>query len=233
MRIVIVEDEPVAARQLAKMIGGLLPDGVVALAPSVEAGADALREGADLLFLDLNLAGEDGFALLRRFVGEPFETIVTTAYPERAVEAFELGVRDYLVKPFSKERLAQALARVPSSGDRESPPLAGLMVKSREGYENVPVADIVAVRSAGDYTELLLDTGGVRLSAKRMEFLEQRLPADFMRVHRTAIVRLSKVKKLTVEPGGKYAVVVAGASEPLPVGRAKYREVKRRLAERR
>ncbi len=232
MNIVIVEDEPVAARQLSRMLEKVLgPDGVDGLTrcSTLQEGESALKEGVDLLFLDLNLAGEDGFDLLRRFVGEPFETIVTTAYPERAVEAFALGVRDYLVKPFSLDRLTQAMARIPRPDATVSPAMTTIVVKGREGYESIPVTRLVAVRSAGDYTELLLDDGGRRLSAKRMEFLEQRLPDDFMRIHRSAIARVSLVRELKVEAGGKYDAVVEGIDEPLPVGRAKYRELKERL----
>ncbi|MBF0169606.1 MAG: histidine kinase [Nitrospinae bacterium] len=231
MRIVIVEDEPVAARQLVRMLEKLLgPDGgAVRHCATLAEGERALADGADLLFLDLNLAGEDGFALLRRFVGEPFETVVTTAYPERAVEAFELGVRDYLVKPFALERLSQAMGRIPRPDAEKSPAMTAVVIKGREGYESVPVARIVAVRSAGDYTELLLTGGEIRLSAKRMDFLEQRLPDAFMRIHRTAIARVSLVRELRIEAAGRYEAVVEGIAEPLPVGRSRYKELKERL----
>jgi len=130
MKVVILEDEPVAARQLEKMLRRM--DGLnissISICDNARDGREKIKEGLDLLFLDLNLRGEAGFDVLKEFLSEPFETIITTAYPDHALEAFQYGVRDYLVKPFSGERLHQAVSRVPMPEPYESPALMKSMI---------------------------------------------------------------------------------------------------------
>lgn len=234
MRVVILEDEPVAARQLERMIkrvNGFNVDSVT-LCATADEGRERIKEGLDLLFLDLNLRGQSGFDVLKEFLSEPFETIVTTAYPDHALEAFQYGVRDYLVKPFSDERLALAVSRVPKPEPDESPALTKIIVKERETIISVSVDTIKIIRSAGDYCELWLADGKKLLCSKRMDFLENRLPDDFMRVHRTAIIRISKLIGLKVEGGGNYSAMVNGVDKPVPVGRKYYKTLKAKLEDR-
>jgi DNA-binding LytR/AlgR family response regulator len=232
LKIVIVEDEPAAARLLKKMLGRVdqLSIDELDLCETIDEAMERLKHPTDLLFLDLNLRGDSGFDLLEKLAAEPFETIITTAYSSYAIKAFEYGVRDYVVKPFSQERLTQAVMRVPSVSASTSPALARIVVKEKGKVIPVSVDDIIAIRSAGDYAELAMTDGGKNLCSKRMDFLEQRLSEDFMRVHRTAIIRLSKVINVNVEPGGKYNVIMDGIEEPQPVGRKYYKELKERLA---
>jgi DNA-binding LytR/AlgR family response regulator len=232
VRIVIVEDEPAAARQLSRMIGRI--DGLeissLTVCSTIAEARERLKEGLDLLFLDLNIMGQSGMELLKEFVAGPFETIITTAYPDHALEAFEHGVRDYLVKPFSQDRLEQAVSRVPEPV-AETPAMTSILVREKHGVTPVPVASIVMIRSAGDYCELFTKDGGSKLVSKRLDFLERRLPADFMRIHRTAIARVSDMESLKVEPGGKYSALIRGFDDPVPVGRKYYRTLKERLGE--
>jgi len=230
IRIVIVEDEPAAARLLKKMLERTpgLSIGSLAICSSVAEARDHLaREGADVVFLDLNVRGESGFDAVDDFMAAPFDTIIATANPEYAVRAFEVGAADYLLKPFSQERLEKALARVRGEDREES--MGRILVKDHQGITAVPVGDLKLVRSAGDYTELHLIGGGRKLCAKSMDFLERSLPADFMRVHRSAIVRLSMVRRVKVVAGGKYLAEIEGENEPAPVGRTYYKELKESL----
>ena len=112
MNIVIVEDEPASARLLEKMLERIeaLDIAKIEIFSSIDEARSGLTKKVDILFLDLNIMGRSGFEILEEFASEPFDTIVTTAYPGYALRAFELGVRDYLVKPFSQERLKKALA---------------------------------------------------------------------------------------------------------------------------
>ncbi|VAX21748.1 hypothetical protein MNBD_NITROSPINAE01-825 [hydrothermal vent metagenome] len=233
MKVVILEDEPVAARQLEKMLRRM--DGLnissISICDNARDGREKIKEGLDLLFLDLNLRGEAGFDVLKEFLSEPFETIITTAYPDHALEAFQYGVRDYLVKPFSGERLHQAVSRVPMPEPYESPALMNIMVKDRETIIPVSVDDIKLIRSAGDYCELYLVSGKQLLCSKRMDFLAHRLPDDFMRIHRTVIVRITQISGLKVEGGGRYFATVHGVLEPVPVGRKYYKDIKAKLGD--
>jgi len=231
LRIVIVEDEPAAARMLKKMLErapGLDIESLFICSSVPEARNQLETGGADLVFLDLNVRGESGFDAVDDFMAAPFETIITTANPENAVRAFEIGVADYLVKPFSQERLEIALGRVGKVVNREKT-LGRILVKDHQGITAVPVEELKIVRSAGDYTELHLTQGGKKLCAKSMDFLESALPSDFMRIHRTSIVRVSMVESLKVGAGGKYLAVIKGEEEPSPVGRTYYKKLKERL----
>jgi two-component system response regulator LytT len=230
LRIVVVEDEPAAARMLKRMLERAegLAIGSLSICSSLAEARERLSQGgADLVFLDLNLRGESGFNAVDDFMAAPFEVIITTANTEHAARAFDVGAVDYLVKPFSQERLEKALART-GGANRESP-IARIMVKDHHGVTAVTVGDLKMIRSAGDYTELCLTGGGRKLCAKSMDFLEHALPPEFMRIHRTAIVRLSKVKGVRVEAGGKYQAMVEGEEEPVPVGRTYYKKLKENL----
>jgi len=231
MRILIVEDEPAAARQLKKMIerAGRLDIESLAICSSLAEAKERAKEGFDLLFLDLNLMGESGFDFFDEAFDNPFETIITTAYPEHALNAYERGARDYLLKPFSQERLEQALGRVDSKPSSAGGGLTRIVVKGREGVTPVDIDSVIQIRSAGDYCELYLDDGSRRLCSKRMDYLESRLPDDFIRAHRTAIIRLSKIKNLKIEGGGRYFAVIEDVDEPTPVGRKYFKELKARL----
>ena len=231
MKIVIVEDEPAAARQLEKMLRRVKGLHIESLdiAHSIGVARARMAEKLDLLFLDLNIMGESGTDLLKEFLSEPFETIITTAYPEHALAAFELGVRDYLLKPFSQERLETAISRVPEPSLSASPAISRILIKEKDKISPVAVESIAVIRSAGDYCELFLEGGASKLCSKRMDFLERRLPSDFMRIHRSAIIRLSKVKEIRAEAAGRYEVLAEGFNEPIPVGRKYYKELKSRI----
>ncbi|MGK7345080.1 MAG: LytR/AlgR family response regulator transcription factor [Candidatus Nitrospinota bacterium M3_3B_026] len=233
MRIAIVEDEPAAARQLKKMLErarGLEAESL-AICGSLGEAREAARRGLDLLFLDINLMGESGFGVFDEEYEQPFQTIITTAYPEHALHAFERGALDYLVKPFSQERLEKALDRVRKTRPGERPGLRRIVVKDRGEIIPVNVDDITLIRSAGDYCELFLKDGARTLCSKRMDYLEKSLPEDFMRIHRTAIVRLSEVTGLRAAGGGRYLAIVGEAQEPVPVGRKYRRRLREKLGE--
>ena len=231
MRIVIVEDEPAAARQLRRMLERVedLEIESLSILTNIEEARVRLDDGLDLLFLDLNLRGRSGFDLIEEFMTEPFDTVITTAYPEHALKAFEVGAADYLVKPFSQERLGQAMRRVRNPVRERDRILGKILIKVRERVTAIDVDDIVAVRSAGDYCELYMGGSSRKLCSKTMDYLESKLPADFMRIHRSAIVRVSQVSSISVEGGGKYSTAVEGLDEPIPVGRKYYKDLKSKL----
>lgn len=112
--LLIVEDEPIVAQRVERLCREILSD---QLAQCLVAGSTAEAfnlldaNTIDLTLLDLNLAGQDGFDLLRRFAARPAHTIVVSAETTRAIEAFDLGVLDFVAKPFTKERLEKAIDR--------------------------------------------------------------------------------------------------------------------------
>ena len=225
MRVLIVEDEPPIARRLARLLREAAGD--VSMVATLD-GAQAIlaRGGVDVVFLDLNLNGRDGFDLLREASAGPFHTVVVSAHTERALEAFEIGVLDFVGKPFGAARLRKTLARL--RGARAEHPAASLAVRRAGRVDLVPVADVAYVRAAGAYSELVLRNGTVRLHSKSLDRLLAVLPPAFERVHRSYLVRLDEVARLRVREGSRYAVVLPSGEE-VPVGRTRVEAVRARL----
>lgn len=232
MRVLIVEDEPLSARRLERFVreqlGAQLE--VLHVAPALDA-ADAWLDAtpADLVLLDLNLNGRDGFDLLARATASSFHTIVVSASVDQALRAFEHGVLDFVAKPYTAERLAQALARFADGRARAEYAARLLAVRKLGRVELVPVDDVRYVRGAGSYSELVLANGRTELHDKTLEKLLAVLPPHFERVHKSYLVDLRQVAAFHASEGSKYEVELKGG-ERLPVGRERWKELKTRWA---
>lgn len=220
MRIAIVEDETIVARRLERMVRDIVgSESAIDVAPSVPAALDLVRaKPLDVLFLDLNLNGRDGFRVLEEAVAAPFQTVVVSAHHEQALRAFDYGVTDFVPKPWSEERLRLAIERVTR---REPAPRAKTLVvrKGRE-LRAIAVASIVFVRGADDYSEIHLEDGTTHLHEKSLTALEALLPSSFARVHRSYIANVLRVR------GVRGAELVMSSDALVPVGR-RYREIVR------
>lgn len=108
----------------------------------------------DLLFLDLNLSGEDGFEVLKSVVSESYQRIVISAYKDRAIEAFEYGVLDFVAKPFTEDRLVLACKRV-SEIIQTEPSAKYLAIHKRDKKQFIKVADVQYIQGAGVYVEII------------------------------------------------------------------------------
>jgi two-component system, LytTR family, response regulator len=230
MRLLIIEDEPLIAQRLERFCHEILGDALIAPHSSESLG-DAegwLKENpADVLLLDLNLGGADGMTLLRRSVAGSFHTVIVSANTDRALEAFEYGVLDFVPKPFTKERLAQALQRASDAGAR-----AGgakyLAVKKSGRVELIAVSDVLYVQGAGNYSELVLADGRRELHDKTLERLATVLPPQFERIHKSFLVRLGSVRALHASEGSHYEAELKNGL-CLPVGRTRYKELREKL----
>jgi len=221
MRILIVEDEPLVRQRLLRMCSELAGararfDAVADL----EAAGDRLQRSVyDGLLLDLNLGGDDGFELLRRAVSGRYQCVVVSAHRERALQAFEHGVLDFVPKPFSRERLAQALERL-LDASRYRPGCARYLgIWRAQGTTLVELADVQWIRADGDYSELRMRDGRSELHDKSLAGLGPLLPPEFVRCHRSHVVNLRHVRSLHAASGSRYWVVLSDGTE-LPVGRA-------------
>lgn len=195
MRILLVEDEVVAARRLERLTRRILGDAVKQLAVTHElAAARALlaNEAFDLILLDLQLAGEDGFTLLAERLCNA-AVIVVSAHPHRAIEAFQHRVLDFVPKPVGEARLRQALDRATRAAAPGSP--GRLVVRSGGHVDVLDIDVIVRVSGADDYCELLLTSGRTILCDRRLRELEKELPRNmFVRVHRSHVVNLRLIE---------------------------------------
>ncbi len=205
IRTLLIDDEYLALNLLEGFLGQL--DDVEVLA-KIKQPLQALeflsREPVDLLFLDIQMPRLRGTDLLRSLPRRPV-TIFTTAYSEFAVDAFGLDAVDYLTKPYSFERLLQALNKARQALRLPAPvplPEAGLAlatfltVKTDGQYRKVPLANILFVESWQEYVRIHT-VGGVLLALERLKNLEAQLPAGpFVRVHRSYLVAVGQVTAL-------------------------------------
>ena len=202
-RCVIVEDEPLAQDRLVEYVGRVPGLELVA---TFDAATPALAflqaHGADVVFLDVRLGGQSGIEMLETG-GVKSRVVLTTAYADHAVKAYELGVSDYLVKPFTFERFVQAVDRVRRD-------LGCIFVKSGLRVEKVMLDEILAIEGQRDYRRIHTPTRRIMTLQTFTEF-ERLLPADrIVRVHRSFMVALDKIDR--VEQG---AIRVGELSIPI------------------
>ena len=231
MRVLLVEDEAVVARRvesLCRRILGPKLESLAVIETFAAARAALTTAPVDVLLLDLNLSGQDGMELLRASAAAAFHTIIISANTDHALRAFEFGVLDFVPKPFTQERLAAALARVADETGRSIHPAKYLAVRKQGRLEIVPVADVVYIQGARNYSELVLTDGRRLLHDKSLERLNAVLPAGFERVHKSYLVRFASIATIHGHEGSRYEVELHGG-ERLPVGRTRYPELKARL----
>jgi two-component system, LytTR family, response regulator LytT len=229
VNVLIAEDEAPAARRLERLVRDRLGTrvGVLAIAPTVETARAALASSSiDLLLLDLNLNGADGFSLLDS-KHRPL-TIVVSATSSRAIDAFDHAVIDFVAKPVSALRLGIALDRALDHSSVRAPGQASLAVRSAGRIDLAAFADIVALSGADDYVEVVLADRRRLLHDTSLQQLERRLPPGFLRVHRSHIVNTSHLRGIRTLPGRRRLLDLSGGTE-VPVSRTYHRAVSRLL----
>lgn len=230
--ILIVEDEAVVARRLMRLVREVWGNALGHLrhAASLPAAEVLLAENEiDLLFLDLNVKGRDGFDLLTAAVAGAFHTIVVSAHADQAIRAYEYGVFDFIAKPFSKARLETTFARLTAPATRTPQPATVLAIRSAGRIDLVRLSDVRLINGADSYAELALYDGRRLLYGKTLDRLETLLPEYFVRIHRSHIVRVADIQALTSSAGSRYtAELVTG--EELPIGRTRLQAVRERLS---
>ncbi|MEW7292089.1 LytR/AlgR family response regulator transcription factor [Aquimarina sp. 2304DJ70-9] len=228
MNILIVEDESRIAKRVERMTRDFFGDTLQSLGHS-NTLHEALRfienNSLDLVLLDLNLNGDNGFDLLTTAVSKSFHTIVISAYRDQAITAFEYGVLDFVPKPFNRERLEQALHRTIANEKIETNEVKFLAIKKRHRIQLIPIEDVLYIKGAGAYTELFLADGKKELHDKSLEKLEQLLSSSFERIHKSYLVKMSEVTKISVASGSKYMAELKNG-ERIPIGRTKYKDLK-------
>jgi two-component system LytT family response regulator len=228
-RVLIVDDEPLARERLRKLLEAEPGIDIVGEAGDGREATEAIRrERPDLVFLDVQMPELNGFDVLREIAGAPAPAVVfVTAYDQFALKAFEVHAVDYLLKPFDRERFQTALRRALDHVQRgragelnerlaalldEVKPAgkfpARIAVKSSGRVVFVKVSDIDWVDAADNYVELHVGTEA-HLHRETMNALEQTLPPEkFMRISRSTIVNVDRIKELQPLFHGEYAVIL-------------------------
>lgn len=214
MKCIIIEDQPPAQRILKKYIIDYRSlDLVGTFTDAVQALDYLKRESVDLIFLDIHLPKLSGIDFLKALDNPP-AVILTTAFPDFALESYDLNVVDYLLKPFSFLRFIKAVAKVEERNSVEQSTkslLEPIYIKSGHEYHKVEIDKILFIHSDRDYTELQTSTDKY-LSSESLKYWEEFLMEHkFIRVHKSYLVNekvIVKVKSSAIEILDKYSIPI-------------------------
>lgn len=198
MNCIIIEDEPAAQSILERDIAlcpGLICCGVFPDAFSAQAYLD--QNKVDLMFLDINLPEMSGVSFLRSLIHPPL-VIFTTAYPQYAIEGFDLEIVDFLLKPFSFERFSKAVNKAKEQFFAKTQTVlpTKISVKSDKRIYQIAVDNILYVEACGDYVFLHLSDKKLVVHGTLKSWEERLNGFSFQKVHRTSIVNLQKIDNI-------------------------------------
>jgi two-component system response regulator AlgR len=243
LRILIADDEAPARQRLRRLLSELAGDYEVAgeAADGEQVLAACGKGDVDLVLLDIDMPGMNGLEAAGRLaeLASPPTVILVTAYEEFALDAFEQGVADYLVKPVRRERLGAALERssIPSRlqraalvdrGPAAPPRRRQLTAHYRGGLLTVPVEEVIYLQAEHKYVNVRHQTGTI-LVEESLKSLEEEFADLFMRIHRNALVARRCLTGLVKDAEGGNLVSLRGCEERLPISRRHLPEVRRWL----
>lgn len=237
IRVAIVEDEPPARAKLRRLLAAQAGWRIVGEAEDVAGGIMLLRGVApDLLFLDIRLGAENGFDVLARSAPPHPLVVFTTAYHEHVLRAFDVAALDYLLKPFDRGRFAQCLERVAArlaerrSGDGAADDeerlrrvgdfgragrLIRLVVHERGRARIVPIAEVLRLSASGNYVELHTRERRHLVRATLSRLALRLDPTEFLRVHRSHLVRADFIAATAPRAHGDLALTLRDGTELL------------------
>jgi two-component system LytT family response regulator len=244
MRVIIVDDELLARAVLREHLAAYADLEIVGECANGFEAVKAIAELApDLVFLDIQMPKLDGFEVVE-LAGAKAQYVFVTAYDQFALRAFEVHALDYLLKPFSRERLEQAVAHArerlgsPQAGVAASgavaaahdaaqrrTPLERILIRIGARVQVIPAAQIDYIEAQDDYVQVVA-AGKAWLKSQRLAELEEQLdPGAFLRVHRSYIVSLAAIER--IDPSGKdgHCAVLRGGAR-IPVSRSGYQKLR-------
>ncbi len=240
MKVLIVDDEPLARERLRSLLAEIRDTEVVGEAGGgAEALSQAVALAPDVVLLDVRMPGMDGIEAARHLgtLEEPPAVIFTTAYDQYAVNAFETRAVGYLLKPVRKEKLAAALEQ---AGRLTRPQLQRLAVaaraerrthiaaRNREGLRLIPIEEVQYFLADQKYTTVR-HARGEDLIEDSLRALEEELAPDFARIHRNALVAVRHLDRIERNADGQYFVRLRGCEAPLAVSRRMAGELRERF----
>jgi two-component system LytT family response regulator len=225
MKAIIVDDEPLARERIRQLLERVPDAAVVAECEDGSTAIETIRlQKPDVVFLDVQMPGLSGIDVVEQLGREAPFTVFVTAYDQYAIKAFELHALDYLLKPFDRQRFDATIERIrdalcrPSLSTRSnlralvkawqktSP--ARLIVKDGGRIHAIRISDIDWIEAAGNYANLHCGKTSY-LMRETLSALETRLaPQRFVRIHRSTIVNLDRVRELKSSANGEYHVTL-------------------------
>ena len=240
LRALIVDDEDLARRLVREYLQG---HDDIEIVGECDNGLDAVKQiGAlapDLVFLDIQMPRLTGLEVLE-LTGRRAGVIFTTAYDEHAIKAFELHAVDYLLKPFSKARFDDALARArtlhapaaPALAPgldalvaRRTAPLERILIRDREQVHVISIDQVECIEAQGDYLAIHAE-GKCHLKPQRISEIEEQLdPTRFLRVHRSFIISLAHLQAIE-RPGPDRHAARLRSGKRVPISRSGYEKLR-------
>lgn len=227
LKYIIIDDEPLA-HEIIEEFCGMLPH--IQLEKNCYNAMEAMQylneNTVDFMFLDINMPKLRGLDFLKTLTNPP-KTIITTAYKEHALEGFELNVVDYILKPFSFDRLVKAVNKVSDSSNVKTiikevsnDTTNRFFIKGDKKHHQIDLNDLLFIEAHGNYTKLFLKDEMI-VSHEKISAFEELLPQDsFLRVHKSFIVAINKIKLIE---GNRILI----ESHKIPIGQTYKSSVKR------
>jgi two-component system LytT family response regulator len=217
---IIVDDEPYSCEGLATLLERYCPD--IKLLDACYSGADALKaikeQTPDLLFLDIEMPGMNGFEMLQRLPAINFSVIFTTSYDQYAIKAIKFSALDYLLKPVDKDDLQAAVKKAMHKSqetlpqqieillqklDHPSISVNKIAIPTMEGLQMLFVENIIRCSSDSNYTILFLKNKQKVIASRTLKEIEEMLEDyPFLRVHHSYLVNLNEIEKYIKGDGG-------------------------------
>ena len=229
LQCIIADDEPIARQILENYIEALPNLKIVASCKNAFEVLEVLQETTiDILFLDINMPKLSGLSLLKTMQQKP-NVIITTAYPEYAIEGFELAVTDYLLKPFSLERFLQAVNKVSKNLKEDTKTVlfdkeevaTSVFVKSDKKLIKINFDEINHIEAYGNYIKIFTDK--MILTPQTLSDFLNKLPESFLRIHKSFIINFNELKLID---GNQ---IVLQNDTKLPIGKSYRKEVLDRI----
>ena len=230
IKAILVDDELHGLETLSILLADYCPEvKVMEKCPSAKKALDAIeKQKPDLVFLDIEMPVMNGFELLEQFDQIPFSVIFTTSYDQYAIKAIRFSALDYLLKPVDPKELVAAVHKItkqkhPPSNEQlemlmsqlqhKESKFTKIAVPTLEGFELIPVDDIVRCEADDNYTHLFLKNKTKIIASRTLKEMEEQFGAFtyFLRVHHSYIVNLNEVSKYVRGDGG-YLVMTDGAT---------------------
>jgi two-component system LytT family response regulator len=211
IRVVIVDDEPPARRGIRTRLERRTQFEVVAEAGDASEGAREIRrQHPDVVFLDVEMPGADGFKLLAQLPADPRPLVVfVTAHEDRALQAFDAEAFDYVLKPIDDARFERTIRRIIAQvAERITSRVDRLIIRDRGRAVALEPSAIDWVKSDGDYVRIYAGRSNYLHDATLTALAEQ-LPSDrFVRIHRSTIVNVERIHTLEPVTNGDYVVLL-------------------------
>lgn len=234
MKALIVEDEALAVENLICY----LKDFPLEIIGSADNISDALtfieKNKPEVVFLDINLSGENGFDLLER-TNTFFETIFVTAYDEYAVRAFEINALDYILKPLKKDRIEKAINRL-LKNTHDVPARQRYNMNDSIFLSNgcqasfIKLRDICYIEADSCYTKIILNDNNKKVLPKTLKKWEELLPPEeFVRVHRSYIINITQIKNINKKLNSTYEVSFNNTKERITISRRYSTDLRKKM----